>query len=173
MSAMIPFVPALTKIYPENGIPLAILLSIAAIALASTIALLVYKEAKESKEKNQKLLKGRKEQLLLAKGNSDVKTEDIFFNYSESEEYCMVGASMQRKINKAEIDLDIISNSFKSGELVNLESLKQKGLIDENTEYVKILAKGNLVKPLKIEANEFSNAAKNIVELSGGEVKKI
>ena len=173
MSAMIPFVPALTKIYPENGIPLAILLSIAAIALASTIALLVYKEAKESKEKNQKLLKGRKEQLLLGKGNSDVKTEDIFFNYSESEEYCMVGASMQRKMNKAEIDLDIISNTFKSGELVNLQSLKQKGLIDENTEYVKILAKGNLVKPLKIEANEFSNAAKNIVELSGGEVKKI
>ena len=173
MSAMIPFVPALTKIYPENGIPLAILLSIAAIALASTIALLVYKEAKESKEKNQKLLKGRKEQLLLGKGNSDVKTEDIVFNYSESEEYCMVGASMQRKMNKAEIDLDIISNTFKSGELVNLQSLKQKGLIDENTEYVKILAKGNLVNPLKIEANEFSNAAKNIVELSGGEVKKI
>ena len=80
---------------------------------------------------------------------------------------------MQRKMNKAEIDLDIISNTFKSGELVNLQSLKQKGLIDENTEYVKILAKGNLVKPLKIEANEFSNAAKNIVELSGGEVKKI
>ena len=44
-------------------------------------------------------------------------------------------------VDKAEIDLDIISNTFKSGELVNLQSLKQKGLIDENTEYVKILAK--------------------------------
>ena len=67
----------------------------------------------------------------------------------------------------------MINASFKSGETVNLNTLKQKGLVDENTKYIKILTNGSLTKPLIIEANEFSNAAKDILELSGGEAREI
>ncbi len=173
MSGIIPFTTVLTRVYPENGVSLAILLSVAALALASTIVLLVYKEAKESKSNEQRLLNGRGEQPLLGKGKECENSEELFFNYSDGSEYCTVGTSIRARRVRAEVDLDLISNSFKSGEIVNLERLKQKGLVDEDTEYVKILTKGNLIKPLTIEANEFSNAAKDIVELSGGRVRKI
>ena len=175
MSALIPFSPVLTRVYPENGIPLAILLTIAALALASTIALLIHKETKEKqcRTNKQKLLNGKKEPFLLESGDKRNTSENDFFTTSENEELCIVGASVKTKYNRAEIDLDVITENFKSGEVVNLQALKQKGLVDENTEYIKILTKGNLTKPLIIEANEFSNAAKDIVELSGGEIKKI
>ena len=65
----------------------------------------------------------------------------------------------------------MIAENFKSNEIVNIDSLKQKGLVREDAEYIKILTKGNLTKPLIIEANEFSNAAKDIVKLSGGEIR--
>ena len=175
MSAFIPFAPALTRVYPENGLSLAILLSIAAIALASTIALLIRKEAKENYKvlhNTQKQLKGRKNQLLLNAKSSLEKDENVFFE-SNDNELCIVGATVKSKYNVAEIDLDLIAESFKSSELVNLNSLKQKGLVNENTEYIKILTKGNLTKPLTIEANEFSNAAKDIIKLSGGEIRII
>ena len=174
MSAIIPFVPALTRVYPENGISLAILLSIAALALASTIALLIHRDAKASQQtkETQKQLKGKKEPMLLSEGNRENNSENSFFDNTE-DELCIVGASVKSRINKAEIDLDVIADNFKSGETVNLNALKAKGLVDESTEYIKILTKGNLTKPLTIEANEFSNAAKEVVELSGGEARKI
>lgn len=174
MSALIPFSPALTRVLPENGVSLAVLLSIAAIALASTIALLIHKERKENKARDKQiLLNGRKNQPLLGKSEYIEDTSDVFFTENESKKLCSVGAYARTSANKAEIDLDTISASFESGEIVNLQSLKNKGLVDENTEYIKILAKGNLIKPLTVEANEFSNAAKNIVELSGGKIKTI
>ena len=81
MSAIIPFFPALTKVYPENGLTLTILLSIAAIALASTIALLVHKETKENNKRKdiQKQLKGRKEPMLLESSENCDKNTDVFF----------------------------------------------------------------------------------------------
>ena len=75
--------------------------------------------------------------------------------------------------HKAEINLDVIEEKFEDGDLVTLDALKRKKLVPKRTDYVKILARGALTKPLIIEANEFSNAAKDIVELSGGEIKKI
>jgi hypothetical protein len=161
-------------VLPENGVSLAVLLSIAAIALASTIALLIHKERKENKAREKQiLLNGRKNQPLLGKSEYIEDTSDVFFTENEGKKLCSVGAYARTSANKAEIDLDTISASFESGEIVNLQSLKNKGLVDENTEYIKILAKGNLIKPLTVEANEFSNAAKNIVELSGGKIKTI
>ena len=64
----------------------------------------------------------------------------------------------------------MIAESFDTGESVSLQSLKAKGLIDDNAEHIRIFSKGNLIKPLKIEADEFSNAAKEVIKLSGGEI---
>ena len=172
MSAVIPCSFALTKVYPQNGLSLVILLSIAAIALALTIALLIRSEVKQTLTPNQpqKQLKGKKEPFLLNEGTQ--KSEDVFFS-ANSEEFCVIGASSKAERNKAELDLDLIAENFRSTETVTLQALKEKGLVDESTQYIKILTKGNLTKPLTIEANEFSNAAKNIVELSGGEAREI
>ena len=179
MSAVLPFCPALTRIYPKNGVTLAVLLMIAAVALGITVALLAKKEIKakqlsEHKEL-QKRLKGKKDQLLLGSGDRPVSKEDEFFvddeliqHRSEENPKVTVGAS-----HKAEIDLDLIASNFESDETVTLQALKSKGLVGEQSNYLRILAKGSLTKPLKIEANEFTNAAKEVLKLSGGEAKKI
>ena len=173
MSALIPFFPALARIYPENGLSLAILLSIAAIALGATIMLLIRKDVKNNRTNSnlQKQLKGRENQLLLGKGEVKEHNEEEFF--SSNEELCVVGARAKSNTNKAEIDLDIIAENFKSGDIVNLNALIAKGIVAEDVNYIKILTKGNLTKALTIEANEFSNAALDVLELSGGEAIKI
>lgn len=173
MSVLIPFAPTLAKIYPENGLSLAILLSIAAITLGATIFLLIKKEIKNTKDNAnpQKQLKGREKQLLLGKGEPKELGEQEFF--ANDEDFCIVGARAKANANKAEIDLDVIAENFKSGDTVNLQALIAKGLVAEDVNYIKILTKGNLTKPLTVEANEFSNAAIDVLELSGGEARKI
>ena len=71
------------------------------------------------------------------------------------------------------INLDTISEAFEAGSIVDINSLKDKGLIDENVCYVKVLARGTLDKPLKIFANSFSLSAVKMIALTGGEVNKI
>ena len=172
MSAIIPLSPALAKIYPENGLTLAILLSISAIALGATIVLLVKKELNQTRNVNtQKQLKGRENPLLLGEGERREKADEEFF--STDEDFCVVGARRTQKVNKAEIDLDTIAENFKSGDTVTLTDLIAKGIVAEDVDYIKILTKGNLTKPLTIEANEFSNAAIDVLKLSGGKARKI
>lgn len=176
--AVIPFCSSLTRIYPKNGLTLTVLLVIAAVALGVTVALLVKSEVKskqQSRQKEkQKQLKGKEEMLLLGSGKQPIDAENEFFiseellNVSEERETVTVGGS-----HKVEIDLDIIASNFESGETVTLQALKSKGLVGEQSDYLRILAKGNLTKPLKIEANEFTNAAREVLELSGGEARKI
>ena len=174
--AVIPCTAPLTKIYPENGLTLSVLLTAAAIALGITIVLLVRSESKKTNEqkKEQKLLKGKKDQLLLPQAKYREEKDDAFFSEENASELCKVGARKSTDSSThAEIDLDVIAENFKSGETVNLNALKEKGLVGENTKSIKILSKGNLTRALIIEANEFSNAAKDALELSGGEAKKI
>ena len=74
---------------------------------------------------------------------------------------------------RAEINLDVIAEKFTSGELVTPEALKRKRLIPKKTDYVKILARGRLEKPLLIEAHDFSRAAEEMLIAAGGEAIRI
>ena len=170
--------PVLARVAPENGVLLAVLLSIAALALAATIALLLNSEIRAKKREGQgllpegqKRLKAKKEQQLLEEGKKDERDTDNFFdslNIKETSEIlCKVG-SRETEILSEEISLDVISENFNAGDTVNLTTLKEKGLVSQNTEYVKILASGTLTKALTIEAQDFSNTAIEILKLSGG-----
>jgi ribosomal protein L15/outer membrane biosynthesis protein TonB len=74
---------------------------------------------------------------------------------------------------KGIINIDAISANYEKGEIVNLESLKQKGLIAQNIGYVKVLANGILTKPLTIEAQDFSVEAVKMIVLTGGTAVKV
>jgi ribosomal protein L15 len=74
-----------------------------------------------------------------------------------------------RPLHKFEINLDVIAQKFSSGELVTLSSLKRKHLVPKKTDYVKILARGALSKPLIIEADDFSHTAEEMLRSVGGE----
>lgn len=69
---------------------------------------------------------------------------------------------------KAEINTDTISAYFQSGDIVTLNSLKEKKLLPANVGFVKVLARGSLDKPLTVIAQDFSTAALKMILLTGG-----
>src|SRR5437016_235243 len=57
---------------------------------------------------------------------------------------------------------------FDSGAAVTLEELKANGLATRKAIPVKVLAKGELTKPLTVHAHGFSKAAREQIEAAGG-----
>jgi large subunit ribosomal protein L15 len=69
------------------------------------------------------------------------------------------------------INLADLESRFISGDLVNKESLIQKGLIKNNSVDVKILGNGTLSKKLTVEADGFSKSAQEAIKRAGGDFK--
>ncbi len=57
---------------------------------------------------------------------------------------------------------------FESGDSVTIETLHAKGLATRKGIPVKMLAKGELTKPLTVHAHGFSTAAREQIEAAGG-----
>jgi large subunit ribosomal protein L15 len=57
---------------------------------------------------------------------------------------------------------------FESGAAVTLEALQAKGLATRKGIPVKVLAKGELTKPLTVHAHGFSASARSAIEAAGG-----
>ncbi len=74
---------------------------------------------------------------------------------------------------KAIVNIDTLSASFEAGEVVDLASLKAKGLIHKKSKSVKVLARGAIDKPLTVRANEFSETALKMIILTGGSAVKV
>lgn len=74
---------------------------------------------------------------------------------------------------KAIINIDTLSEHYKVNDVVTIESLKEKKLIAKSVNYVKVLARGVLDKPLTVEMPEFSKDAVKMIVLTGGSVIKL
>ena len=70
------------------------------------------------------------------------------------------------------VNIQSLSKNYSAGDVVNLESLREKNLIAKNVVYVKILAKGSLNKALTVEADDFSLEAVKMIVLTGGRDKR-
>lgn len=68
------------------------------------------------------------------------------------------------------ISLNVLSGSFKEGEIVSPKTLREKKIIGKNAGRVKILAKGKIEIKLKIEGCQMSQAARTALEQAGGEL---
>jgi large subunit ribosomal protein L15 len=66
------------------------------------------------------------------------------------------------------INLFELEARFDSGAAVTLEELTAKGLVSRKGVPVKILAKGEISKPLTVHAHAFSRAAREQIEAAGG-----
>ena len=73
---------------------------------------------------------------------------------------------------RAIINVGQLSEAYLAGETVDIESLKEKGLIHKDTVYLKVLADGSINKPLYVYADAYSLAAVKMIALSGGTVNK-
>ena len=71
------------------------------------------------------------------------------------------------------VNVDLLSRSFSPGDRVDVNSLKEKGLVPRDTAYIRIMARGIIDKPLCVYANEFTPAAVKMIALSGGKAVKV
>ena len=60
---------------------------------------------------------------------------------------------------------------FENGTVVTVELLKEAGLVTKTLDGVKILGSGELTKKLTVEANMFSDSAKQKIEALGGKAE--
>jgi large subunit ribosomal protein L15 len=66
------------------------------------------------------------------------------------------------------VNLQDLELRFESGAEVTLDALKAVGLGKKNDVPVKILAKGEITKPLTVHAHKFSASAREAIEGAGG-----
>jgi large subunit ribosomal protein L15 len=66
------------------------------------------------------------------------------------------------------VNLVDLEARFDQGQAVTLEALRARGLATRKRTPVKILAKGELTKPLTVHAHAFSREARSKIEAAGG-----
>lgn len=69
-----------------------------------------------------------------------------------------------------EINVSTLEARFASGDTVNLESLREKGLAKGQFDVVKILGKGELTKKLTVQVDRVSQGAAEKITKAGGSV---
>jgi large subunit ribosomal protein L15 len=77
-----------------------------------------------------------------------------------------------QKIKNQPINIDALEKEFKANEIVNLESLREKGMIRKSTTHVKILGYGELSKVLNFEGVAVSSSARKKIETAKGQIKE-
>ena len=207
------------RIRPSGAVGTTILLSVAALALGCSIALLLRAELRDSNVKKtpsaprkrkapepadtpllgsvkRSLLKAKVYELNSAKELLQEGRDENYFEEDTPEEEkipCTVGAAVEDEISevsyelsadeesagakhrkhKCEINLDVIAGSFEAGELVTLDALKRRNIAPKRADYLKILARGAISKPLIVEAHDFTHAAEEMLKATGGEAIRI
>ena len=71
------------------------------------------------------------------------------------------------------INVDTLSKNFNAGDVIDINALKEKKLIDKRAKAVKVLARGKLDKPLTVKAGEFSKPALKMIFLTGGKAIRV
>lgn len=71
------------------------------------------------------------------------------------------------------VNLVDLEETFSDGDVVDLATLKNKGVAANSVKSVKILSNGNLTKKLTVVASAFSQKAKAAIEAVGGQATLI
>ncbi|WP_448374981.1 50S ribosomal protein L15 [Fervidobacterium sp.] len=73
----------------------------------------------------------------------------------------------------AVVNLDTLEAKFDSNDVVTPEALLEKGIINKVYDGVKVLARGEITKPLTLKVHKVSEKAKEKVEKVGGKIEVI
>ena len=76
------------------------------------------------------------------------------------------------KVNYVAVNLDDL-DLFETGAVVDLDALKQAGIVRKELDGVKVLGRGELTKALTVKAAAFSESAKSKIEAAGGKAEVI
>jgi large subunit ribosomal protein L15 len=77
------------------------------------------------------------------------------------------------KVKFTVLNLSDLERVFQSGDVVNIDTLREKNLIKNSEIEVKILGNGEVTKKLALEFVTVSGSAKKKIEAAGGTVKEI
>ena len=101
---------------------------------------------------------------------TDMLSDEVAAEYIETTERETRRAS---RGSRAIINIDTLSQNFEADDLVTLEVLKEKKLVPPRSSALKVLARGQLDKPLTVEADDFSMDAVKMILLTGGRPVKL
>jgi hypothetical protein len=73
---------------------------------------------------------------------------------------------------KYAVNIDTLSDEFYPGAVIDINVMKERGIIPKDAGSIKILARGVIDKPLTVIANSFSLCAVKMIALTGGNAKK-
>lgn len=77
------------------------------------------------------------------------------------------------RTEKAIVNVASLDKAFENGDKVTIEALVEKGLVKKVLDGVKVLGNGEITKALTVEANAFSESAKQKIEAAGGKTEVI
>ncbi len=66
------------------------------------------------------------------------------------------------------VNLGRIDKAYRANDFVSVTSLQERGLLPKRAKVVKLLATGEITKPLRIEVHRASGQARSKVEAAGG-----
>lgn len=72
------------------------------------------------------------------------------------------------RVKRGIINIDTLSRNFQPNEVVTLEAVRARKLVGKDVDYLKVLARGYIDKPLIVEAHDFSMDAVKMILLTGG-----
>jgi large subunit ribosomal protein L15 len=71
------------------------------------------------------------------------------------------------------INVSLLEERFESGDTVNLDSLRERGLAKGRFEVIKVLGNGDLKKKLTVQAHRFSKSAEEKIAAAGGKAEQL
>jgi large subunit ribosomal protein L15 len=83
------------------------------------------------------------------------------------------GFKNPNRVETFPINVSTLAEQFEAGEVVDLTTLRAKGIIPKLVACVKILGEGELTKKLTIRAHRVSATAKDKIEKAGGTIELI
>ena len=100
---------------------------------------------------------------IVAEEADEMISDDVALAVAQREKGAGVGY-------RSYINLGIIDKHFNSGDTITLAILKERKLINKKVQRLKILADGELTKPITAKAESYSVQAIKMIELTGGTV---
>lgn len=71
------------------------------------------------------------------------------------------------------VNVAAIDAAFDNGAVVTIDALVEKGLVKKELDGVKVLGHGEVSKSLTVQANAFSESAKQKLEAAGGKAEEV
>jgi large subunit ribosomal protein L15 len=72
------------------------------------------------------------------------------------------------RVDYAVVNLDTLADRFESGAVVTHDLLRERGLVGTGSQPVKVLARGEIAKPLTVRVHKFSAKAAEKIVAAGG-----